>query len=37
MPNELSVVNADVLTEEEKKELDKSVENIILAHKENRQ
>ena len=37
MPNELSVVNADVLTEDEKKELDKSVENIILAHKENRQ
>ncbi len=37
MPNELSVVNADVLTEEEKKELDKSIENIILAHKENRQ
>ena len=37
MPNELSVVNADVLTEDEKKELDKSVENIILAHRENRQ
>ena len=37
MPNELSVVNADVLTEDEKKELDKSIENIILAHKENRQ
>lgn len=37
MPNELSVVNADVLTEDEKKEIDKSVENIILAHKENRQ
>lgn len=37
MPNELSVVNADVLTEDEKKELDKSIENIILARKENRQ
>ncbi len=37
MPNELSVINADVLTEDEKRDLDKSVEAIILAHKGNRQ
>ena len=37
MPNELSVVQNDVLTQEERTELDKNLDRIILQHKDNRQ
>lgn len=37
MPNELSVIQNDVLTQEERTELDKNLDRIILQHKDNRQ
>lgn len=37
MPDELSVIQNDVLTQEERTELDKNLDLIILQHKDNRQ
>ena len=37
MPNELTIVDADVLTVDEKSELNSNIDSIIAAHKNNRQ
>lgn len=37
MPNELSVIQDDVLTQDERSELDKNIDSMILQHKDNRQ